>query len=91
MRREMRDRALAGLDKLEVLQRSARSGGLMSAPSVAGDLTAPSEAGAAGGADEEYSYQPTKVRPQGCLPRCATLRCTVLSVIHAAHQMRPAA
>lgn len=63
MRRQMRDRALAGLDKLEVLQRSALSGGPMTAPSLAGDLPAPSEAGAAPGAEEEFHYQPTKV---GC-------------------------
>lgn len=64
MRRQMRDRALAGLDKLEVLQRSAMSGGLLlSAPSVAGDMPAPSEAGgAAPGTEEgEFQYQPTKV------------------------------
>lgn len=61
MRRQMRDRALAGLDKLEVLQRSAMSGGPMTAPSLAGDLPAPSEAGAAG-AEDESQYQPTKVR-----------------------------
>lgn len=62
MRRQMRDRALAGLDKLEVLQRSALSGGPMTAPSLAGDLPAPSEAGAAPGTEEEFHYQPTKVR-----------------------------
>lgn len=65
MRRQMRDRALAGLDKLEVLQRSALSGGPMAAPSLAGDLPAPSEAGAAPGTEEEFHYQPTKVRGGG--------------------------
>lgn len=74
MRREMRDRALAGLDKLEVLQRSAMSGGLMAAPSVAGDLPAPSEVGGAG--DDEYQKHPTKVRPHNHnnqLPTAASL------------------
>lgn len=62
MRRQMRDRALAGLDKLEVLQRSALSGGPMSAPSLAGDLPAPSEAGAPPGTEDgDFQYQPTKV------------------------------
>lgn len=68
MRRQMRDRALAGLDKLEVLQRSALSGApiLSVAQSVAGDLPyAPSEAGGAAGAEEEFVYQPTKVCTAG--------------------------
>jgi hypothetical protein len=65
MRRQMRDRALAGLDKLEVLQRSALSGGPMSAPSLAGDLPAPSEAGGAPGAEDDFQYQPTKVGDPG--------------------------
>lgn len=72
MRRQMRDRALAGLDKLEVLQRSALSGApILSvaqsvAQSVAGDLPpAPSEAGGAPGAEEEFHYQPTKVCAAG--------------------------
>jgi hypothetical protein len=68
MRRQMRDRALAGLDKLEVLQRSALSGApiLSVAQSVAGDLPpAPSEAGGAAGGEEEFQYQPTKVCAAG--------------------------
>eukprot|EP00775_Hariotina_reticulata_P009315 gene9315-9480_t len=72
MRRQMRDRALTGLDRLELLRRNAMSGPsqggtppvAITAPSLQRDsqLPAVNEAEPAAEGDEDYQYQPTKVR-----------------------------
>lgn len=71
MRRQMVDRALAGLDTLESMHRYAMAGGSGGAPGGGSPITSPrptgsdilaeSAASVVEGGEEDYQYVPTKV------------------------------